>query len=247
MGEIKRYTKLMKSLEYAHDVIQLLEKKGINPIYRDEGSFIIPKSDGSTLVDISEKEICINGESFNGRITPSKKSKLDTSIDMARLEAFMDELVSISDVNVNHFGISYYCADIKTEVDSLKKLVGIGELHEETSGISTTKWLFIGDTNNPSKPLFELILNERSKPVLSSWVPHLQIDIDTTLSAEELKKVIAKQLGADWIKWSIDVEGIGTPLVMGRLCSIDGIKVYLGIGTDKRDRNWHRSEALKKL
>ena len=120
-------------------------------------------------------------------------------------------------------------------------------MYEETTESASTKWLFIGNVLKPSEPLFELILNERKKPALSSWTPHIQIDIDTTLSYEDLQKVIKNHFGNNWIKWSIKVDNWGTPLVVGRLCSIDGLKVYLGIGTDKRGREWHRNEALRQL
>lgn len=243
---MRQYTKVMESLQYAYSTISILKSKGVDPIYNDGHCFTIPKSDGSTLVEISDKRVMINGTSFNNRITPTKVSKLDSRIDSVLFDAFIAELMSLSRIKLNHFGISYYCTDVNAELANIKELAG-DQVYEEDSGSSTTKWLFIGNAEDPDEPMFELILNERSKPVLSSWAPHFQIDIDTELSSEDLKGVISKHLGEDWIKWSIDVEGIGTPLVMGRLCSIDGLKVYLGIGTDKRDRSWHRTVALKKL
>lgn len=225
----------------------MLEQAGVGSIYSSDKSFVIPSSDNPTLVSVSDSEITLKSTSLNSRITPVKTSKLETSISIQSLQAFIADIISLSSIQLNHFGISYYCTDIETEIENIKSLLGDDKLYEEDSGISTTKWLFVGDANDSDKPMFELILNERSGPVLSSWVPHFQIDIDTTLSSDELNEVIKRHLGAGWVKWTIDVEGIGIPLVMGRLCSIDGLKVYLGIGTDKRDRAWHRRDGMSKL
>ncbi|MBP9738995.1 hypothetical protein KBD20_04880 [Candidatus Saccharibacteria bacterium] len=237
----------MRSLKYAHDVIEILKLSGVSSIYQSGNCFTIPKTDNTTLVSISDSNIDINGANFNDRITPAKVSKLNTGVEITTFETFMKELSTVSEIRLNHCGISYYCNDLESEIDYIQKLVGNDELYEEDSGVSSTKWLFIGNTNKYNEPLFELVLNKRQKPTLSSWAPHFQIDIDTTLSIEDLKYVVQKHLGDDWIKWSIDVEGLGTPLVMGRLCSFDGLKVYLGIGTNKRSREWHRKNGLRRL
>ncbi|MDQ5913441.1 MAG: hypothetical protein QG623_59 [Patescibacteria group bacterium] len=237
----------MKSLEYAYDIIRTLRLSGVGSIYEDGSDFVIPHKDGTNLVRVSESSVIINVQSLNDRLTPSKLSKLNTKVSTEDFEAFITELSSLCKIELNHFGVSYYCSNIEDEVKKIKELVGGDELYEEDSGIASTKWLFIGNADDPSKPLFELVLNERSKPVLSSWVPHFQIDIDTSLSSEDLSKLINKHLGEDWIKWSIKIDGLGTPLVMGRLCSIDGLKVYLGIGTNKRSREWHRKEGLRAI
>ncbi len=237
----------MQSLQYAYRIIEILKQNGVDSIYSENDSFVIPKNDDSPLVSISNDAILINRTSFNDRLVPSRPSKLNNKVETSVFSAFINELLSASEVKLNHFGISYYCTDLSAEVSNVKKLLGSNELYEESAESTSTRWLFIGNTGKPSEPLFELVLNERKKPALSSWTPHIQIDIDTTLSYVDLQKVIKKHFGDNWIKWSIEVENWGVPLVVGRLCSIDGVKVYLGIGTDKRRREWHRTEALKQL
>lgn len=237
----------MESLRYAYEIIKTLERANVGSIYKNNDIFTIPKSEGATLVEVSDSQVVINGVSFNDRITPSKPSKLKERIPVDSFKSFITELSRASEVKLNHFGISYYCTSIELETANIKRLVDRGDLYEEASGVSSTKWLFIGNAKKPQEPLFELVLNQRSAPVLSSWVPHFQIDIDTTIPIEDLQDIINKHLGTDWVKWSITVDDWGVPLVMGRLCSIDGLKVYLGIGTNKRDRIWHREKGLKQL
>lgn len=237
----------MQSLKYAFSIIDVLKKKSAGSIYQEDNRYTIPSDNGVTLVGISDSAIEINGTDISDRLHPQKKSKLETRIGIDVFEAFMQELSTQSEVTLNHLGISYYCKDLDDEVSIIKELLGSHALYEEDCRSRTTKWLFIGNTSKPDEPLFELVLNERTGPVLSSWVPHFQIDIDTTLNIDELKEVIKNHLGDNWIKWSIDVEGWGTPLVMGRLCSLEGTKVYLAIGTNVRDRIWHRREALHRL
>ncbi len=237
----------MRALHYAYEILLILKNHGGGSIYQDGDTFFIPKSDDTPLVHISETAILVNRTNFNHRLTPSKQSRLVTKIEPNVFSGFLRDLTSVSTVYLNHLGMSYYCRDIPTEVSQLQKTLGDNNLYEEPSGNPTTKWLFIGDKDQPSKPMFEFVLNQRAKPVLSSWTPHVQIDIDTTVSLEQLQKIIKKHLGDNWIKWSMSVENWGVPLVVGRLCSIDGLKVYLAIGTNKRGRQWHRTEGMKRL
>lgn len=237
----------MEFLSYSNDLIDILKLSGVSSIYGVNGNFIIPRGDKKELVRISGSGIDINSKSFNDKLLPSKPSRLNTKVGLDVFKSFMEDLSAVSEIKLNHFGISYYCTDLDDELNNIRELVGEDHLYEEEAGSPSTKWLFIGDAKNADEPLFELVLNERKKPVLSSWVPHFQIDIDTNLKVEELQDIITSHLGADWVKWKIDINGIGVPLVMGRLCSIGGQKIYLGIGTNKRDRYWHRSEGLRQL
>lgn len=237
----------MQSLQYAYSIVEILKQSGVDSIYRENDNFVIPTNDGTSLVSISNTAVLINQTSFNDRLTPSRPLKLSSKIETDVFNTFINELSSASELKLNHFGISYYCTDLDIEVSRIKKLLGNNELYEESAKSASTRWLFMGNIGKPSEPLFELVLNERKKPVLSSWTPHIQIDVDTVLSYEDLRRVIKNHFGDNWIKWSIKVEDWGIPLVVGRLCSIDGLKVYLGIGTDKRGREWHRNKVLRRL
>lgn len=145
-------------------------------------------------------------------------------------------------ITLNHLGIGYYTDNIQKEVQKLKTLTH-GLLYKESSG-TDTKWLFTGDVTKPKTLLFEFVLKEVKKPTLSSWTPHLQFDFDTNLSIDILEKILSKHFGADWIKRRIGSPQYGTPLVMGRMYSVGGVKVYLGIGTTDRNRDWHRRIGL---
>ena len=128
--------------------------------------------------------------------------------------------------------IPFRKSDISKQIDLIKFKEFIDKLGSSFLGINH----------------FELVLNERSKPTVSSWSPHFQIDIDTTLSHKELLNLLKIFFPEDFLKWEMEVDGYGVPLVMGRLATLNGFKIYLGIGTNVRgSRKWHRRECLTKL
>lgn len=236
-----------QSLQYAYDILGILQQRGVHSVHQQNNSFVIANRDGAPLVNLNSTEVTINGIVFNDRITPAKTSSLVNKIETDAVRSFVQDLLSKSNVSLNHLGISYYCVDLSAEVSRLKQLLGNNPLYEESSDTKSTRWLFIGNADNPNEPMFELVLNQRAKPTLSSWTPHIQIDIDTELSYDDLMIIVRKHFGNSWVKWSIDVKDWGIPLVVGRLCSINGLKVYLGIGTNKRGREWHRKQGMQQI
>jgi hypothetical protein len=120
-------------------------------------------------------------------------------------------------------------------------------LFEEKSGSKISKWLFIGDTENWENPLFELVLNSKITPSLKAWIPHFQIDLDTNLSTEELETLVQKHFGYKFFSWKLNIPNYGVVLAMGMLEEINGMKVYLGLGTNLRNTKYHRENILKLL
>jgi hypothetical protein len=196
-------------------------------------------------IGVSRHDLLLANCSFIGTLTPQKQSKMKLVTDISVVKQLLNDIMLQGSVSVNHLGIGYYTDSIATETSRLGKLTD-GLLYEESSGMNT-KWLFTGDVKKTDAPLFEFVLKEAKQPVLSSWTPHLQFDFDTTLSIDNLENVLSKHFGVDWIKWRLESPQWGTPLVMGRLYSVGGIKIYLGIGTTDRNRDWHRNQGLVRI
>ncbi len=207
-------------------------------------------NNGIQLCDIERTKIKVLGSDVSKKLIPFRKSDISKQIDLIKFKEFIDKLGS-SFLGINHFGIQYSCLDIKPELNEAAKLVAKHkdlDLYLEVSGSNKDKWIYISNFSKPEDPIFELVLNERSKPTVSSWSPHFQIDIDTTLSHKELLNLLKIFFPEDFLKWEMEVDGYGVPLVMGRLATLNGFKIYLGIGTNVRgSRKWHRRECLTKL
>ena len=181
-------------------------------------------NNGIQLCDIERTKIKVLGSDVSKKLIPFRKSDISKQIDLIKFKEFIDKLGS-SFLGINHFGIQYSCLDIKPELNEAAKLVA---KHKDLD--------------------LYLEVSERSKPTVSSWSPHFQIDIDTTLSHKELLNLLKIFFPEDFLKWEMEVDGYGVPLVMGRLATLNGFKIYLGIGTNVRgSRKWHRRECLTKL
>jgi len=141
---------------------------------------------------------------------------------------------------------SYACPNINKELDYFKKfLIGTDfKLYEEKSDNPAQRWFFIGNLENWEHPLFELVMTEHKKSITTEWIPHFQIDIDSTQSINELKKLTDKYLKPDFFSWELNIPNCGVVLAMGQLGNISGTKIYLGIGTNRRDTEYHRKNIL---
>lgn len=207
-------------------------------------------NNGIQLCSIEQAKIKVLGSDVSKKLIPFRKSNISKQIDLIKFKEFIDKLGSRF-LGINHFGINYCCLDVKPEVNEFAKLVAKYkdlDLYSEVSGSDKDKWIYVSNFSKPEEPIFELVLNERKKPIVSSWSPHFQIDIDTTLSHKELLNLLKIFFPKDFLKWEMEIAGYGVPLVMGRLATLNGFKIYLGIGTNVRgSRKWHRQECLTKL
>jgi len=67
------------------------------------------------------------------------------------------------------------------------------------------------------------------------------------LSQQELELILSKCFGKNFVSWKLNIPNYGVVLEMGCLGSVDGTKIYLGIGTNLRNTKFHREEILKKI
>lgn len=199
---------------------------------------------GRELVRVTPSDIVAAGMSFQPEFgTPQP----------APVPAFQDKFVgflgAISGrlVRLNHLGVSYFPEDVDAEAQKIKHSVGKTpfSLYEEESGEPTQRWLFAGDTVNWEDPLFEMVLDREGLEGGDFWVPHVQIDIDTSLTLTEIRKITEQFLGEGFIRWEHARPDGGVDLVMGIFGQVNGSKIALGIGTDLRGTEpWYTEMKL---
>lgn len=236
-NEIKDILSVLKSLN-SDEFDRFFFQKNHGPI--------LLQIKGKSLVEISEKSISIAGNDITRKILPELDSDTSNSININNIKTFFDAL-KCSFIRLNHLGISYSCVNIENELLEIRKLLhGTNfKLYEEPSDSDDQRWFFIGNLENWENPLFEIVLIESKDSNFTKSIPHFQIDIDTNLTIEELESLTRKYLKDDFIGWKFDIPNYGIVLGMGELADIGGVKVFLGLGTDKRNTRIHREETLK--
>jgi len=205
------------------------------------------QNDNHPLVEINKESILLLGKyDISKKILTTQKEELATRINIEQFKKFSS---NIDIVRLNHLGISYSCPNIEKEVDCLRKITSLSDLRllEEESTVKNQRWFFIGNLNRWENPLFEIVLTESKEALTNDWIPHFQIDIDTNHSFDELSSLTTKYLSTDFISWKLDIPNYGVVLAMGSLGSINGTKIYLGLGTNLRDTKMHRHEILREI
>lgn len=200
--------------------------------------------------DANLVSITPNAIKLLGKQTVQEKIMRDdtkSTIDLEQIKEFI-KILSGPIVRLNHVGISYSCENIQKEIDYYKQALKNSDfkLYEENSGGKTRRWLFVGDIRDWQAPLFEIVLIEKGANFVDKWNPHFQIDIDSTLSAEELNSALKKVFSAGF-DWKLTIKDYGTVLGMKLLGCANGTKIYIGIGTNLRDTKYHRNNILKEL
>jgi len=237
LGEINEILSVLKNLRNS-ETDRFLSRK-------NSSSFVLQVND-KPLVEVNEESISIVNGNVTTRIFPACNSSVSDSIGIERIKNFFNELKD-SLVRLNHLGISYSCVNIENELVEIKKLLhGTNfKLYEEPADSASQRWFFIGNLESWENPLFEIVLTESKTSLCTKWIPHFQIDLDTRLNIEELEFLTRNHLKEGFIDWKLDIPNYGVVLVMGELSNINGTKIYLGLGTDKRDTKLHREEILR--
>lgn len=236
-SEIKDILSVLKNLQN-NEVDKFLSQK-------NSSSFAIQIKD-EQLTEINEESISMAGADVTARIFPACNSNVSDSISVESIKNFFTELKD-SLVRLNHLGISYSCTSIENELVEIKKLLrGTSfKLYEEPADSADQRWFFVGNLESWENPLFEIVLTESKTPLCTEWIPHFQIDLDTRLDIEELEFLTRNHFNKDFVDWKLDIPNYGVVLAMGQLSNNNGTKIYLGLGTDKRNTKLHREEILK--
>lgn len=219
------------------------------PFLTAGGQLAILRLSDTSLVEITSSDISVLGDSsFGENIIPSDHIQTDRIINSNDFANFIKES-SPSLLRLNHLGISYKVPDIEKEIEKIGKLVKTHlniHLYEEASSTSGQRWFFLGDKQNWEDPMLEIVLTQSSQ-THDHWNPHFQIDLDTSLSIEELKQITGKVFRPEFLAWELDVPTVGTVCAMGVLGDINGTKITLGLGTKQRNAQFFRTNILKEI
>lgn len=185
------------------------------------------------LAEITKNKIFLGGVDMTCKL-PFAVNRRPKAIE-SRMNLLIEK-IGQSVTAINHWGISYLAKDFNQETDVLKQIATDSnwQLYEEKSSVKTTRWFFIGNRKNWHQPLFEIVLNQ---PDLyqQAWYPHLQIDLDTSLSAKDLDQLTTEVLNNNLVNWKKNY------LQMFVLGEIEDIKIVLGIGSKARRIEKQRS------
>lgn len=195
---------------------------------------------GKSLFLISEDGIFLNGKNVLEKICEADDGESDT---LQKYEKFIKNISQYGS-RLNHVGIQYSCVSIEKEILWYKENVVDEDfsLFEEKSDDDCIRWFYLGNRTDWSSPLFEIVLRESKTRVVTDWVPHFQIDVDTDLREEEIKKIAVLSGLSNFIQWELSFPEIGTVLVMGPLGKIGRTSLCLGLGTKGRNVQMHRNE-----
>jgi hypothetical protein len=199
------------------------------------------KLDENNVIQIQKNALNINETDIEYKIkTTDQTTKI---IEVSKFNTFISSIAG-QITRINHIGISYACPSITNELTYYQELItgtSLG-LFEETSNDPQNRWFFIKSNKQIRDPMFEIVLTETKQLIVTDWVPHIQIDIDTTCSYASIIEKTNATLRKSFISWNLDIPNYGIVLTMGSLGKIHGTNITIGIGTNLRG-----NQTLKKL
>lgn len=197
----------------------------------------------------SEEKILINNTFNIGEKIMSNEATLHNDFPVIPKVASFLNAISSQVLGLNHIGVSYWCENIESELLEYKNAIQGSDLEifEEPSGNPNNRWFFLRSNSDWKMPMIEIVLNQSKKYYEDIWIPHFQIDIDTSLDYKELEVLTNKYLKPNFFSWNIKIPNYGVVLGMGSLGVINNTKIYLGLGTNLRDNKRHRESLLKKV
>lgn len=204
------------------------------------------KSGNQKLLEITANQVLVLGEiNLEERLESQDDCSEPNYSKEKELETFV-EAISSNIKRLNHYGVRFYTNDVDNEIKELKKVLSRKDikLYEEESVFENDRWFFIGNTENWEEPQFEMVMVYGEK---DPWTPHFQIDIDTNLTFEILEKHIQQHFGFDAILWKMKIKNVGVVLTLVKIARIEGLKIYLFVGTNLRDTKYFRKQLLQEI
>ena len=188
-----------------------------------------------------------------GNILPSlenhKSNLKDQFINLDLLNKLIGYLTAKKSlIRLNHIGFCYKVSSQENEKKRLSNLIQKSQYHlyQEQSN-DDGLWLFVGNTEVWEKPMIELLPVEKTNDQwVDYWLPHIQIDIDTALTGEEIEGIVRSVVGKTITPFSITLDGI-VYIVRNRLGIVDGINLSLDLATNSRKVQYSRQNLLSKI
>jgi len=216
----------------------------------DETNIEVTINDGRSLLSITDSNITFPIVSLQEGLFSNRSNLKDTFVPQKQIENLF-EYLSSNDyfTRLNHVGICYAVKSIDDEKKRLMEEVKgtRWHLYEEASSDEST-WLFIGDKTHWQDPLLELVLVESTQDKWKNyWLPHIQIDVDTFLHGDEIKKLIIDTFDGKVQPYPLFETDTFVVIYRARLGVVSGVNINLDLGFEGRMPRHHRMNMLKQL
>lgn len=177
--------------------------------------------------------------------SPLREVKPDDH-DISRLGTALEKKRAI--IRLNHIGFCYKVASRQTERRLLiaRAQTKGWHVYEEPS-VDEGLWLFVGDTESWQNPLLEYIpVAETKNRWAAYWLPHIQIDLDTSLSEREIKNILRSVFWRKASPHATVIDGV-VYFVGVWLGVVSGVNFELDLGTNARNTRYAREHILQRL
>lgn len=213
--------------------------------YMMDGEVVIKTIGGLPLLHVASTTLTTPITEITDRVFQQTSSLLDAFISMADFAKFVDHLNKKDEVKgLDHVGFCYMTRSQEKELADIKDARSDLHLYEMTSN-DLAKWYFVGDRSNWKDPMVELLPTlPNDDPESPYWMPHIHIDIETTLGGTEIEKVI-KDIFKDTrhpSKFSHPTYGVYSVRLW--LGTVSGVNIILDVGTNVINLQWIRAHLL---
>jgi hypothetical protein len=227
-------TKILTKLK---EVLKILSNNG-NVSFKD-----------NDLFTLSNSEILTPIGDIIPRLTIHRSKLKDQFIDTDLFIKLIDKLSKDkSIIRLDHIGFCYKVDSLAKEKDRLIELITGSKYHlyQEPSN-DEALWLFMGNIKNWEEPVIELLPIEKTNDKwVDYWLPHIQLDIDTTLNGKEAESLVKSVCGNYIVPFAVTIEN-SICIVRNRLGTIDGVNITLDLATTARNVRSLREGIWKKI
>jgi hypothetical protein len=144
---------------------------------------------------------------------------------------------------INHIGFCYKVDSVDAEVSRVTGLASSKGLstYQEPS-IDDAAWIFVGNISTINNPLLEFLPHQgqTEDQWIDYWLPHIQFDIGTALSPEEISHLVKGIIDRPFTPYSIAIDGV-TYIQRVNLGCLEGVNLILDIATNNRDITYRRT------
>jgi len=144
---------------------------------------------------------------------------------------------------INHIGFHYKVASKDNEIKRIAQEASNKGYHAyQEPSTDDAAWVFVGDISEITSPLLEFLPHEgqTNDKWVDYYLPHIQFDIDTGLSPNEIEILVKKFINRPFTPFSIKIDGI-TYIQRVNLGCLEGVNLMLDLSTHHRDINYRRS------
>jgi len=173
-----------------------------------------------------------------------RSNRADGTIPQSSIEELINAIkASGSYKGINHIGFCYKPSSKENAVTAITEAASSKgyPVYQEPS-IDDADWLFVGDLSNVTNPLLEFLPNEGTADDrwIEYYLPHIQFDIDTGMTAKEIEILVKKFIRKPFTPYSIQIDGI-TYIQRVNLGCLEGVNLMLDISTNNRDIDYRKT------